>query len=449
MTSRRAGRACGWAACALGIAVAFTPACGKKGPPLAPLPRVPAAAGQFSARRLGSTVYLQLVVPTKNQDNSTPADVTRVELYGYTGTPASDDDLVKYGTLVATVPVRKPPQEDEDRQRGSKPAAAPRKPEQVEPGFDQGATVTVTETLTQALMQPVVVVPKRSRAKVAAPVSGPVILPAPSFDDVPARVYAAVAVNHKGHRGVFSPHAAVPLVDLPPPPTGVTLAYTETQITLEWPPPPGVPTALEQQTDAPYVPSRPIAPSAAPGWFYDVFDVPVATPSGHGAGQSAPPVPMPRVEPPVPLNAQPLAAATFIDPRPMEFGVERCYAVRTINVFGRIQQQSEPSPTACITPRDTFPPAAPKGLIAVAGDGVISLNWAPNSEPDLGGYIVLRGEAPGATLQPLTRDPIHDTSYQDKTAQPGVRYVYAVVAVDKATPPNVSAQSNRIEETAR
>jgi hypothetical protein len=32
--------------------------------------------------------------------------------------------------------------------------------------------------------------------------------------------------------------------------------------------------------------------------------------------------------------------------------------------------------------------------------------------------------------------------------KPGVRYVYAVVAIDTATPPNVSAQA-RVEETAR
>jgi hypothetical protein len=30
-----------------------------------------------------------------------------------------------------------------------------------------------------------------------------------------------------------------------------------------------------------------------------------------------------------------------------------------------------------------------------------------------------------------------------------VRYVYAVVAVDKASPPNRSALSNTVEETAR
>ena len=37
----------------------------------------------------------------------------------------------------------------------------------------------------------------------------------------------------------------------------------------------------------------------------------------------------------------------------------------------------------------------------------------------------------------------------DRTVQPGVTYVYAVMAVDKATPPNQSALSNKVQETAR
>jgi hypothetical protein len=67
----------------------------------------------------------------------------------------------------------------------------------------------------------------------------------------------------------------------------------------------------------------------------------------------------------------------------------------------------------------------------------------------MAGYLVLRGEAPGDTLQPLTPQPIKDTSYRDTTVKPGVRYVYAIVAIDRATPPNRSAPSARVEETAR
>jgi hypothetical protein len=109
---------------------------------------------------------------------------------------------------------------------------------------------------------------------------------------------------------------------------------------------------------------------------------------------------------------------------------------------------------ACVTPKDTFPPAAPKGLGAVSSGGAINLIWEPNAEPDLAGYIVLRGEVSAgggapAELRQITPAPIQETTYRDAGVKVGVRYVYAVVALDKATPPNVSAQSNRVEETAR
>jgi fibronectin type 3 domain-containing protein len=112
--------------------------------------------------------------------------------------------------------------------------------------------------------------------------------------------------------------------------------------------------------------------------------------------------------------------------------------------------ESDPTAAVCVTPRDTFPPAAPKGLAVVAMEGAaMNLIWDANTEADLAGYLVLRGEAPGDTLQPLTPEPIHDTKFTDTTVKAGVRYVYAVIAVDRATPPNRSAPSARVEETAR
>ena len=75
----------------------------------------------------------------------------------------------------------------------------------------------------------------------------------------------------------------------------------------------------------------------------------------------------------------------------------------------------------------------------MSGTGAINLIWDANTEADLGGYLVLRGEAPGDTLQPLTPQPIRETRYRDTAVKPGVRYVYAIVAVDRATPPNRSA----------
>jgi hypothetical protein len=63
--------------------------------------------------------------------------------------------------------------------------------------------------------------------------------------------------------------------------------------------------------------------------------------------------------------------------------------------------------------------------------------------------MVLRGESPGERLSPLTETAIRETTLTDSSVKPGVRYVYAVVAVDNASPQNVSGQSNRVEETAR
>ena len=91
----------------------------------------------------------------------------------------------------------------------------------------------------------------------------------------------------------------------------------------------------------------------------------------------------------------------------------------------------------------------PAGLVAVAAVGSISLIWEPGGDLDLAGYVVLRGTPGDATLQPLTLMPVTEARFSDTTARPGTRYVYAVVAVDTATPPNMSAPSARVEETAR
>jgi len=96
------------------------------------------------------------------------------------------------------------------------------------------------------------------------------------------------------------------------------------------------------------------------------------------------------------------------------------------------------------------PPAAPKNLAAVASEGAINLIWEANTEGDLAGYMVLRAPAvEGGKLVPITPAPIKETTFRDTKVRAGVRYAYVVVAVDTATPQNVSAQSNRVEETAR
>jgi hypothetical protein len=102
-----------------------------------------------------------------------------------------------------------------------------------------------------------------------------------------------------------------------------------------------------------------------------------------------------------------------------------------------------------VTAVDTFPPAAPTGLNAIELQGAIDLTWAVSPEPDLAGYVVLRGEPGDATLTALTAEPITETRYLDRDVRPGVRYTYAVKAVDTQPQPNESAESARLERTAR
>ena len=156
----------------------------------------------------------------------------------------------------------------------------------------------------------------------------------------------------------------------------------------------------------------------------------------------------PVVTPPVPLTPAPIAAVSLLDD--VEFGRQRCYHVRALRGAGESLVVSDPSKRTCVTPVDVFPPAAPGGLATVPSDRAISLLWEPNSDVDLGGYLVLRGEVGDATLRLLTDRPIVDVRFRDTAVQPGTRYVYVVVAVDSRLPlPNVSAASAQVEETAR
>ena len=152
------------------------------------------------------------------------------------------------------------------------------------------------------------------------------------------------------------------------------------------------------------------------------------------------------VKVPAPLTPQPLAVTEHVIPN-VSFGVEQCFEVRAVDRVAGAQVLSPASPRTCITPKDTFPPAAPRSLAVIAVSGAINLIWDANSERDLAGYLVLRGEAPGDTLQPITQEPVAAATYRDETVKPGVRYLYSVVAVDRAG--NRSGESNRQEETAR
>jgi hypothetical protein len=239
-------------------------------------------------------------------------------------------------------------------------------------------------------------------------------------------------VSLNGRRGPWSPRIEVPLAPPPPPPESPTVTYTETTITVSWRPPSAASTLAPPAADA--LPAK-LLWSTAPTLTYTVYDV---TPTGAQTdGAKAPAETR--------LTQDPVSATTYSDTR-VTWGAERCYAIRTVEAVGSASIESEAVPSTCVTLVDTFPPAAPKELKSVAGEGVINLIWQPNNEKDLAGYIVLRGVATGEAIEPITPSPIPETALTD-AVRAGVPYVYMVKAVDKAG--NASPPSIRVVESAR
>jgi hypothetical protein len=452
---------------------ALTIACGKKGPPLAPLHLVPAAVTEMSVRRVADRARVRFVLPSRNENGPGPIELDRVEIYAMTipanSAEPSPRELMSRERLVGEIPVRPVLAEGEvaapDEKRpepGSPvtfdedltaekltpvevklplqpvaapltapsgpgtppvatpatgatppPAAAPATPpaatapaaKPAEPATAPAAPATTTPPTAKAGEMPPTAAKAGEPAAPAAKPGEPATVPAvqkPATFPYPRRLYVARGVTRSGRPGGVSTRTSMPVVPLPPPPEKVTATFSETAITVQWEPAAGV---------------------AA----YNIYR----------AGDLL-----------QPINPAPLTAPAF-EQAGAEPGKEQCYRIRGVTIVDPVSVEGEASAPQCVTPLDRFPPAAPRGLAAVPTAGQISLIWDANTEKDLAGYLVLRGEGPEGQLGAITAAPIKETSYRDTAVKPGVRYVYVIVALDTATPPNMSPQSARVEETAR
>ncbi len=437
-------------------------ACGKKGPPLAPLRLVPAAVSEPTGRRTAQSVELRFGLPTTNANGPGVIDLERIEIYAVTIGPGfvapPNRELLTKAHVVGTIAVKPPPVEGEDTSDDKRPAPGDRvtfveeltdekikptpglaaapvgargagsgKPEtgDVQPATDPtakpAAGVPPTEPAAAAGTAPPTKPestpaatgtqtpspePRVASPGTAAP-DAPTAPPTPATT-VPTRIYVVRGISRGGRPGYPSARISVPLISPAIAPTNVAARMpAQGVIHLEWVPP--------------------VAEAGGAPLLFNVY---------HADNTNAA------------MNGTPLKDPSF-DITAVEYGKETCFVVRTVQVQGTTTIESDLSAPGCLTPIDTFAPAAPKGLRAVAEDGAVNLVWELNTEPDLAGYLVLRGDAAGGTLQPITPQPIKDASYRDTTVQPGVRYVYAVVAVDTATPRNTSAQSTPEAVTAR
>jgi fibronectin type 3 domain-containing protein len=121
-----------------------------------------------------------------------------------------------------------------------------------------------------------------------------------------------------------------------------------------------------------------------------------------------------------------------------EFGKTYVYVVRTLITQDGAEIESDNSDPATVAAIDTFPPAAPQGLVAAVLPGaapntlVVDLTWSLNLETDLAGYHVYRSEQEGTRGQLVTPDLLPVPAVRDNSVEPGHRYWYTVTAVDRA-----------------
>lgn len=436
MSASRSATAIAFAVLLLASVLASA-ACGKRGDPLAPLRLVPGPVGDLSARRTAQQVALRFVLPTTNANGAGTIDLDHVEVYAVTiaagaVTPPNRDLLTK-ARVVGTIPVKPPPVEDAPDTPASKADKRPSPGDRIDfveelteqtlkptPGLESRPPAAESKPATPTVPAPATPEPPPVGAKPeAAGVKPPTAAgePKPAAPETvappvtvthPTRIYVLRGVSRGGRPGPPSARVSIPLVSPVAAPTAVVVAMpTEKAVVIDWTP-----------------------PVAEPGGSPLTFNV--YRPES----------------PATPLNEKPLTEIKY-EIAGAEFGKEQCFAVRALQTTQNVTIESDVSAPACLTPRDTFPPAAPKNLRALAEDGAVSLVWEPNSEADLGGYLVLRDDGAGGTLQPITPQPVKDATYRDTTVAVGVRYTYVVVAVDTATPRNTSAQSASESVTAR
>jgi fibronectin type 3 domain-containing protein len=136
----------------------------------------------------------------------------------------------------------------------------------------------------------------------------------------------------------------------------------------------------------------------------------------------------------------PLAPTESNNYRDTSFSFDHTYVymVRSVIQAEGKELESSDSQPVTVTPRDTFPPASPQGLVAAvlpgstAGTVLVDLSWSINLETDLAGYHVYKSEQEGTRGQLVTADLLPTPAIRDTSVEPGRRYWYTVTAVDRA-----------------
>lgn len=127
--------------------------------------------------------------------------------------------------------------------------------------------------------------------------------------------------------------------------------------------------------------------------------------------------------------------SSFLDAA-AETGKSYKYEVQAVQPTGTNEAESELSRPVTLDAADTFPPASPAKLVALAGVSSVELSWERSPEPDIATYRVYRDDR-------LVATDLTAPNFSDSQVQHGSRYRYAVTAVDRAA--NESPRTSTVE----
>lgn len=347
-------------------------ACGKKGPPLPPLRQNPAAATDFSLRQQGGELVLSLAYPTTTVAGLALPGLEAVEIWRLTrpvvvGVAPSAPDLREFSGGSELVSTL----------RGAELSAA-----------------TAGDRL-------------QTRVRIDAPaVAGAAA----------ALTYAARTVAVGGDRSEFSNLVTVVPGAAPAPPAGVQVAAQADGILVTWAPAPQAPAPAEASTAA-AVPSLPAAeptvaaPAAGTVGGFRVYRREAAI---RGYGE--------------PLVTTDPTATSYLDTT-ARYGQRYVYTVATL-AAGVPPVESALEKEIEVDYQDRFGPPAPTGLVTLPEGNDVRLRWNSSAASDVAGYLIFRQD-PGGEFHQVNPSPSAELEWVDSGLEPGNRFRYRVVAVDR------------------
>jgi hypothetical protein len=217
--------------------------------------------------------------------------------------------------------------------------------------------------------------------------------------------------------------ASARIYPAPQPPGGVHVTVTESALLVRW--------------------DEAAFPSGASSRAYRVYRGEIE--SGHEADTQN----VSQTELKAPLELAGTSSSNEFRDSDFEFGTVYLYTVRSVAQFGPDFVESADSPSAVVTPRDVFPPAAPTGLeIAMIpatsqAPAYVELSWAISPEGDLAGYSVYRSNQEDTPGDRANAELLLSPTFRDMSVRPGGRYFYRVSALDRSG--NESPKSSAVQ----